>query len=122
VSPSQPTWRRVFDRVERTVGKPLEEAVASSRYVDVMLTTMKVQRAVGGAVGRAVDHRIGGLLHAINIPTRSDVRRLSRQLTSLTSEVRALAATTQELRTLAEAEAEPAVAPAEDATEVRHSA
>jgi hypothetical protein len=101
------------------VGKPLEEAVASSRYVDVMLTTMKVQRAVGGAVGRAVDHRIGGLLHAINIPTRSDVRRLSRQLTSLTGEVRALAATTQELRSLAEAD--QASAPADDATEARHA-
>jgi len=106
VSSGQPTWRRVFDRVERMVGRPLEDAVASSRYVDVMLTTMKVQRAVGGVVARAVERRIGGLLHAINVPTRTDVRRLSRQLTVLTSEVRALAATTQELRDLSDREQE----------------
>jgi hypothetical protein len=98
VSSGQPTWRRAFDSVERKAGKPLEDAVASSRYVDLMLTTMKLQRAVGGALARQVQGRIGGLLHAINVPTRNDVRSLSRQLTVLTREVRSLAATTQELR------------------------
>jgi hypothetical protein len=118
VSSSQPTWRRVFDRVERTVGKPLEDAVGSSRYVDVMLTGMKVQRAIGGAVGRAVERRIGGLLHAINLPTRTDVRSLSRQLTVLTGEVRMLAATAAEIRDLSDRE-EPAEQPG-DAEEAGH--
>jgi hypothetical protein len=122
VSSGQPTWRRVFDRVERAVGQPLEDAAASSRYVDIMLTTMKVQRKVGGAVGRAIDHRIGGLLHAVNIPTRSDVRRLSKQLAALTGEVRALSATTQEIRALAGADGPRRAEPAQDGAEVRDSA
>ena len=106
MSQGQPTWRRAFDRVERKIGKPLEDAVASSRYIDVMLKTMKVQRAVGGAVGRQVEKRIGGVLHVLNVPTRGDVRRLSKQLTVLTSEVRTLAATTEELREQTEREEE----------------
>jgi hypothetical protein len=88
----------VFDKVERTVGKPLEDAVASSRYVDTMLTVKKVQRAAGGAVFRTVDRGMGRVLHLVNVPTRGDVRRLSRQLTVLTSEVRALSAATKEQR------------------------
>jgi hypothetical protein len=87
-----PALRRAFDRVERTVGKPLEEAVASRRYIDVIVLSMKVQLAVNRRIRRTLDQKIGGALNAINVPTRSDVRRLSRQLTVLTGEVRALSA------------------------------
>jgi hypothetical protein len=86
----------VFDKVERTVGRPLEDVVGSSRYVDTMLTVKKVPRAAGGAVFRTVDRGMGRVLHLVNVPTRGDVRRLSRQLTVLTSEVRALSAATRE--------------------------
>jgi hypothetical protein len=112
VSSGQPTWRRVFDSVERKAGKPLEDAVSSSRYVDLMLKSMKLQRAVGGALARGVQGRVGGLLNAINLPTRTDVRSLSRQLTVLTGEVRSLAATTQELREKADGERPAKRAPA----------
>lgn len=82
-------WRG-FDRVERTVGKPLEDAVASQRYADLMVKGMKVQRAVGGLAGRLLKGGVGKVLHVVNIPTSSDVQRLSRQMAVLTSEVRAL--------------------------------
>jgi hypothetical protein len=86
----QPAWRRAFDRVERTVGRPLEDAVASRRYIDVIVISMKLQLAVNHELRKTIDRQMGAVLHLINLPTRSDVRRLSRQLTVLTGEVRNL--------------------------------
>lgn len=90
MSPAKSPWWRAFDKVERKVGKPLEEAVASPTYVDVMVTGMKVQKAVGGAVFGLARGAAGKVLHVAQVPTRSDVRRLSHQLTVLTGEIRAL--------------------------------
>jgi hypothetical protein len=42
----------------------------------------------GGAAGK--------VLHAANMPTHGDVRRLSRQVAALTSEIRTLSATQRE--------------------------
>lgn len=82
-------WRG-FDKVERAVGKPLEDLVASPTYVDWMVRGLKLQRAVGGLAGQVVKGGVGKVLRAVNLPTGSDVQRLSRQLAVLTSEVRAL--------------------------------
>jgi hypothetical protein len=90
VSSNKHPWWRAFDKVERAVGKPLEDAVASRRYVDVMTRGIRVQRALGGAAGRVVGGAVGKVLHAVNIPTRGDVRRLTRDIAVLTSEVRSL--------------------------------
>lgn len=84
-------WRG-FDKVERAVGKPLEDVVASQKYVDVSVLGMKVKRGIGGAAQRIVGRPISAVLRAANVPTRGDVQRLSRQLSGLTSEVRALSA------------------------------
>lgn len=99
----QPTWRRAFDTVERAVGRPLEQAVESSRYVDALVLGLKVQGAVNRTVRRTVDRQIGAVLHLVNVPTRSDVRRLSRQVTTLTGEVRRLALTADDLQRAAAA-------------------
>jgi hypothetical protein len=90
MSADKPVWWRAFDKLERMVGKPLEDAVASRRYVDVMTSAMKVQRAVGGRVGQVAGGALERALHAARVPTRDDVRRLSREIAVLTSEVRAL--------------------------------
>ena len=90
-------WRS-FDRVERAVGKPLEDLVATTGYADVMVTGLKVQRAIGGLVGGVVKGGIGTVLRAVNLPTGKDVQRLSRQLAVLTGEVRALSANQDEVR------------------------
>ena len=87
---SKPTWRRVFDRVERAVGAPLEDAVASTRFVEVMALGLKARRAVGGTARRAVDGVTGTVLRAVNIPTREDVRALNANMVTLVTEVRAL--------------------------------
>lgn len=84
----QPFLRRAFDRAERAIGTPLEAVVESSRFTDVYLANKRVRRAA-----RAVlDRPTGAFLHFINIPARSDVRRVNRQLAGLTEEVRSLSA------------------------------
>ena len=89
-------WWRAFDRIERRVGKPLEDAAGSARYVDLMVRGRRVQRAVGGTFVRMAAGAAGKVLHAANMPTHGDVRRLSRQVAALTSEVRTLSATQRE--------------------------
>jgi hypothetical protein len=64
--------------------------VASRRYVDVIVLSMKLQLALNRRLRQTVDRQVGAVLHLINLPTHTDVRRLSRQLTVLTGEVRAL--------------------------------
>jgi hypothetical protein len=109
MSPAKRPWWRAFDRVERKVGKPLEDAVASSAYMEVMVRGMKVQRAVGGAVGRVAAGAVGKALRVAQLPTRSDVRRISREITALTSEVRALKLAQQQAESSSRAAAKPAL-------------
>lgn len=99
----KPTWRKAFDRVERAVGKPLEDAVGSQRYVDAVVLGFKVQMAVNRKVRQTVDRQIGAALHMVNVPTYRDVRRLSKQLSTLTGEVRTLATQTDEIAAAAAA-------------------
>ena len=85
-----PSLRTVFDKVERTVGAPLEDAVGSPRYGMAVAFWVKGPMAVQRSVRGTVDGKLAGVLHALNLPTRSDVNRLNRQLAVLTAEVRAL--------------------------------
>jgi hypothetical protein len=89
-------WWRAFDNIERRVGKPLEGAAGSARYVDLMVRGRRVHRAVGGGFMRMAGGAAGKVLHAANMPTLGDVRRLSRQIAVLTSEVRTLSASQRE--------------------------
>jgi hypothetical protein len=84
----QPFLRRAFDRVERAIGKPLEDAVHSPRFTNVYLAKKRVQRTLRAALDRPT----GAFLHFINVPARSDVRRVNRQIAGLTEEVRSLSA------------------------------
>ena len=85
-----PAWREAFDRIERAVGAPLEDAVASRRYIDLLVLWINGPMAVNRKLVELVDDQLGRVLHVLNIPTREDVNRLSRQLSVLTAEVRGL--------------------------------
>jgi hypothetical protein len=90
----QPLWRQVFDRTERTVARPLEGLVASNRYVGVALWRQRFR----GAVAEAIERPTAAFLHLLNLPARSDIRRLGHQISALTNEVRELAAGVEEFR------------------------
>jgi hypothetical protein len=73
---NQPLWLRVVLRVERTVGEPIEAAVRSETYFDLISTTTRVRRKVEGTA-EGVSRRC---LHLLNLPAGSDIRRLRQQL------------------------------------------
>jgi hypothetical protein len=97
VSSRKPPWWRAFDKAERAVGQPLEDAAASNWYVDAMVLGMRAQRVVVGGVARAVGGAMGRVLRVANIPTRTDVRRLSQQLATLTTEIRTLSTAQEQM-------------------------
>lgn len=103
-------WR-AFDRVERALGRPLEDLVASRRYLDVALRGTRVQKAVRGAIGRITAGAATRVLHAAQIPTREEVRNLNRQLTNLTTEMRSLRAQQRQHQTGRAAKPKPGRAP-----------
>lgn len=73
---NQPLWLRVVLKVERAVGEPIEAAVRSETYFDLVSTTTRVRRKVGG-VAEGTSRRC---LHLLNLPAGSDIRRVRQQL------------------------------------------
>jgi hypothetical protein len=73
---AKPLWLRAVHRVERAVGEPVEAAVQTDTYFEVMTTltrtTKTAKRAVAGVSTRA--------LHLLNLPAGTDVRRMREQL------------------------------------------
>ncbi len=98
--------RELFDKAERKIGEPLEEIVASRTYTDLMLALSKIKGKVGGTIADTASGAVEKVLHVAQIPTRSDVRRLNRQIVELATEVRSLSHKLQEARRRAGADGE----------------
>ncbi len=73
---NQPLWLRAVLRLERTIGEPIESAVRSDTYFDLVSATTRVRRKVGG-VTEGVSRRC---LHILNLPAGSDIRGMRQQL------------------------------------------
>ena len=73
---SKPLWLQVVLRVERAIGEPVERAVRTETYFDVVT---KATRATKG-VKRRAEGTSRRALHLLNLPAGSDVRRLREQL------------------------------------------
>jgi hypothetical protein len=82
----RPLWRKGFDAIERRVAGPVEEAVQTELFADVVALGIRLQRRAQ----REVERRTRGVLHAVNVPTFTDVRRVSEQLADLQRQVREL--------------------------------
>jgi hypothetical protein len=77
MSSKQPLWLQAVHRLERAIGEPVEAAVRSDTYFDLVAkatrATSKVKGIAEGASRRG--------LHLFNLPAGSDVRRVGEQLT-----------------------------------------
>jgi hypothetical protein len=73
---NQPLWLRAVIRVERAIGEPIESAVRSDTYFDIVSTTTRVRRKVTGTA-EGVSRRC---LHLLNLPAGSDIRGMRQQL------------------------------------------
>jgi hypothetical protein len=76
MSKTAPLWLRAVHRCERAIGEPLESALHSDTYFD-LITEMLRARAATGCALEGVSRR---MLHLLNLPAGSDVRRLREQL------------------------------------------
>ncbi len=82
--PAPPLWRRAFDQGERVVGRPLEQAVQTRAFADAVALSVRIQRSLG----RAYERNTRTVLHLCNLPARTDVQRLNRQVGDLRNEIR----------------------------------
>jgi ubiquinone biosynthesis protein UbiJ len=76
VATEQPLWLQLVLRFERAIGVPVESAVSSDRYFD-LLTHANRTRARLTEIAEGVTEE---WLHVLNIPASSDVKRLREQL------------------------------------------
>jgi polyhydroxyalkanoate synthesis regulator phasin len=82
----KPLWRRAFDSVDRRVARPIEAATRSDAFGDALTIAWRLR----GRAQREVEKRTRRALHVVNLPTATDVRRLSEQVAALRREVRQL--------------------------------
>ena len=85
-SGKSPLWRRVFDDVERAIGRPLTAVTSST---ELHAAALRVRRA-GGVVSRPVQSIAGLGLHVAGLPSPAEVRELRRQLAEVQREVSAI--------------------------------
>jgi hypothetical protein len=73
---SKPLWLKAVHKVERAVGGPVEAAVRSDTYFDIVTKTTRAT----GAVKRKVSGASTRVLHVINLPAGTDMQRMREQL------------------------------------------
>ena len=71
-----PLWLRAVHRLERTIGEPLESALHSDTYFDLVTELLRVK----GRTERSLEGISRRLLHLLNLPAGSDIRRVREQL------------------------------------------
>jgi hypothetical protein len=81
--PGPSPLRKVYDATERVVAARAEPLAKTEGFAAVLATYMSVNRRIGGLLGRAT----GGVLHLVNIPTVSDVKKLHKHLTSVDNHI-----------------------------------
>jgi len=80
----KPLWRQVFDAVDRRVAPPVEAGASSDAFGDLFAVSWRVTRRVQ----RGLERRSRRVLHLLNLPTATDVRRLTEQVAAVQRELR----------------------------------
>lgn len=83
---NSPAWRRVYDSVEKPIGDALAAGARSGIIGDVMALAVRIPRRLQ----QEAERRTRRVLHFANLPTATDVRRLTAQVTDLQRDVRRL--------------------------------
>ena len=89
----RPLWRKAFDSVERAIAPGLESAVRSEGFADVATVAMRLRSDAARSAERAMRRA----LHLWNLPSGSDIKRLSEQVASVERRVRDLAKRVEDL-------------------------
>lgn len=81
-----PLWLDAVRRLERAIGAPVERAVTSDTYFDLLPLVRRAQSQVEGRVARMTDdwYRLW------NLPTGSEVRQMREQLSRMERQLQRL--------------------------------
>jgi hypothetical protein len=90
----QPLWLKLVLRAERAIGGPLESAVRSNAYFDVLTQANRGRTRLL----KLTEDWTQEWLHALNLPTGSDVRRLQTQLSRMERKLGTLAKQVEQSR------------------------
>ena len=90
---NQPLWLRAVLRLERAIGEPIESAVRSDTYFDLVSTTTRIRRRLQGTA-EGVSRRC---LHVLNLPAGSDIRSMRQQLARMERRLNQLSKDVSEL-------------------------
>ena len=93
-------WLKLVLRAERTIGAPIESAVHSDVYFDVVTEVSRGTRRVTGAL-ESVSKRG---LHLLNLPAGTDIRRLREQLARMDRRLLAISKELEQLERARDAE------------------
>jgi hypothetical protein len=100
VSKETSPWLDFVQRLERTIGEPVETWVRSDSYFDVLTQVNRARQRLTNSFEDLAEQ----WLHTFNLPAASDVRRLREQLGRLERTVERLA---KDVEDRAEAKAPP---------------
>jgi hypothetical protein len=81
-----PLWLRTVHRLERAVGEPLEAALHSDTYFDLITEMLRVK----ARTGRTLESVSRRALHLLNLPAGSDIRRVREQIGRLERQIAVL--------------------------------
>jgi hypothetical protein len=98
--PGTPLWLRTVYRLERAVGEPLETLLRSDAYFDAVTELLRARHRYGRAV-EGVSRR---LLHLLNLPAGTDIRRVREQLARVERQLAGLGIELDELKARGDAE------------------
>jgi hypothetical protein len=90
----QPTWLDLVLRLERAIGRPIESAVRSNAYFNLLTQASRTH----AKLTRLTNDWTEEWLHRLNLPTGSDVRKLQTQLSRVERKLGRLAKQVEDSR------------------------
>lgn len=79
----KPPWRVALEQFERSIGAPLEEYIKTDEFADLAANAAKNQ----ANAQRELAAGTTAWLHAMNLPTASDIAELREEIAALRAEV-----------------------------------
>jgi hypothetical protein len=84
----KPVWRRTYDAVENALAPRVEALVHTSQFANTTAVVARARRRVG----KELNGIAARVLHLFNVPARTDIQQLRRQVGAVDREVRRLSA------------------------------
>ena len=89
---AKPLWVRAVYRLERAIGEPVEAAVRTDTYFDLMTKVTRTTKSVKGKVAGTSTHA----LHLLNLPAGTDLKRMREQLARMERRINQLSERVEE--------------------------